>query len=138
MRAGACRSNNCDVYEGEYKAGVRHGRGKLVKKNDSIYEGEFKDGEYDGQGVAKFGTVKEKDGTEFFSLSSPVFEGDFRMVFAGDFKAGVPHGRCTARYPDGSVYEGEWVDGLFEGHGKHQFKDGRVNEGQFKGGKFCG
>ena len=39
-------------FEGEFKDGEYHGKGKLTFDNGDVYEGEFKDGEYHGMGKA--------------------------------------------------------------------------------------
>ena len=41
-------------------------------------------------------------------------DGTYRGVYNQD---GVPHGRGTMRFNDGSIYEGEWVSGVMEGQG---------------------
>ena len=43
-------SPNIDVYEGEYRNGKCHGRGKTIYANGDVYEGEFKDGKRNGRG----------------------------------------------------------------------------------------
>lgn len=50
-------------YVGEYKNGIREGKGKIINKNGSIaYDGEFKNNMPNGKGVAptKSGELKEK------------------------------------------------------------------------------
>ena len=41
-------------------------------------------------------------------------DGTYRGVYNQD---GVPHGRGTMRFNDGSIYEGEWNNGVMEGQG---------------------
>ena len=47
-------------YEGEYKNGLRDGKGLLIKFNGDIYEGDFKNNLPHGKGILKvFETKKE-------------------------------------------------------------------------------
>ena len=45
---------NGSVYEGEFKAGEKEGRGKYTNANGQIYEGERKAGEQEGRGKCAF------------------------------------------------------------------------------------
>jgi hypothetical protein len=42
------------VYEGEWKDGVRDGRGILMYANGNVYEGEWKDSVRDGRGILMY------------------------------------------------------------------------------------
>ena len=42
---------NGTKFEGEFKYGKRHGRGKLRNKNGSLYEGDFFNGLIHGEGT---------------------------------------------------------------------------------------
>ena len=43
--------SNGQIYEGNYKDGVKEGLGKLIYPNNKIYEGEFKNGKPQGEGT---------------------------------------------------------------------------------------
>lgn len=49
-------------------------------------------------------------------------DGRYRGVYNQD---GVPHGRGTMRFNDGSIYEGEWNNGVMEGQGECTYPDGK-------------
>ena len=57
------------------------------------------------------------------------------LQYAGDVENGVPRGRGTTKYPDGSVYEGDYENGKPHGRGTRKSADGRVYEGDFENGK---
>ncbi len=44
------------VYQGEFKDGMRHGKGKLTKMDGEVYEGDWVDGKKHGKGVLTSGT----------------------------------------------------------------------------------
>ena len=46
-------SHSGDVYDGEFKGGVKEGKGIYEYADGSIYDGEFKGGEKKGKGVYK-------------------------------------------------------------------------------------
>lgn len=76
------------TYEGEYRKGVRAGKGKFTHKDGSVKTGTFIDGQLMG-----FGKMEAEDGSSY--------EGEFinyRM-----------HGNGKARWGNGSTFEGYWV-----------------------------
>lgn len=55
--------------------------------------------------------------------------------YAGERKAGKPHGKGRMVEDDGSWYEGEWVHGVRHGQGKRMWPDGSMYDGQFEDGE---
>ena len=51
--AGTLKFTNGTVYEGEFRAGVRHGKGTLTFSSGEEYEGEWVDGVMSGHGVGR-------------------------------------------------------------------------------------
>ncbi|XP_019567620.2 MORN repeat-containing protein 1 isoform X7 [Rhinolophus sinicus] len=98
-------------YEGEWRGGKTHGRGKLLFKDGSYYEGEFVDGEIMGEGCRLW-----------------VSSGN---TYSGQFVLGEPQGHGTMKYKAGGCYEGEFSRGLREGHGYLVDQDGQVYQGSF-------
>jgi len=92
----------------------------LMKSIGERYEGECKKGLADGTGEAW--------GADHYR---------------GSFKKGLPHGKGTYEYADGSLYEGMWSKGLRHGAGKLTFRyngsdsiqDGLWTKDEFKGNK---
>ncbi|KOO27401.1 phosphatidylinositol-4-phosphate 5-kinase [Chrysochromulina tobinii] len=76
-----------DVYEGEWRAGKKEGRGTLWHANGDVYEGEFKAGNMEGHGTFRYAS------------------GD---VYDGEWKAGKKEGRGKYRFANGAEYVGTW------------------------------
>lgn len=99
-------------YKGDFKDGMRHGKGKLIFRNDAYYDGEWVNDKYEGYGEESLpgGNLLEgyyKDGR----LTSG------RVIFG-----------------DGREYEGEWSDDMPNGTGKMYFRDGHAEEGYWVNG----
>ena len=68
------------MYNGEWKDGKHHGKGKMTYANGDVYDGEWEDGK-----------MTYADG----------------VVYNGEWKDGKKHvGKMT--YANGDVYDGEW------------------------------
>ncbi len=78
---------NGDVYEGEFKDGVKEGKGKLIFFEGGIYDGDFKDDQASGKG----------------KLILPNGE-----VYEGDFRGGINSGRAKFTRTDDCWYDAIW------------------------------
>ncbi|KFO31772.1 MORN repeat-containing protein 1 [Fukomys damarensis] len=107
--------NSFFQYEGEWKGGKKHGRGKLLFKDGSYYEGDFVDGEITGQGC------------QHWACSG--------NTYSGQFVLGEPQGHGIITYRAGGRYEGELCCGLREGQGILVDPDGQVYQGSFHDNK---
>ena len=76
-----------DIYEGEFKDGKRHGKGKYTFKNGDIYEGEFKNGAKHGKG-------------KYTSANGTIYD--------GDWENGEKHGQGKCTSANGLIYKGEF------------------------------
>lgn len=104
-------------YDGQWRHGVKHGRGKLALPDGSTYEGDFIEGEIIGQGTRSW-----LDGSSY----------------EGGFQHGERHGKGSMRYRDGSVYEGDWVEQLRHGQGTWTTPQGRQYTGDWAQHRFHG
>ncbi|XP_005656040.1 MORN repeat-containing protein 1 isoform X2 [Sus scrofa] len=151
-------------YEGEWKGGKKHGRGKLLFKDGSYYEGEFAEGEITGEGCRHWalsgntytgqfvlgepqghGVMKYKAGGRYEGeLSHGMREGHGHLVDAdgqvywGSFHKNKQHGQGRMVFRNGDEYEGDWVQGQRQGHGVLRRADGSTYEGQWHRGVFSG
>eukprot|EP01087_Luapelamoeba_hula_P015554 TRINITY_DN4662_c0_g1_i5.p1 TRINITY_DN4662_c0_g1~~TRINITY_DN4662_c0_g1_i5.p1 ORF type:complete len:443 (+),score=76.99 TRINITY_DN4662_c0_g1_i5:44-1372(+) len=128
-------------YEGGWKNGKQHGRGKYVWNSGSTYDGYWKTGKFDGMGTytwpsgaAYMGTwtkgKKNGQGT-FIWANGTKYEG----AFVDDKKNGI--GEYVSG-TDGTRYFGEYVNEQMEGWGTYLFPDGARFVGQFKNNNFDG
>ena len=83
---------NGDVYVGEFRDGLRNGRGTYTHANGAVYVGEFRDGYLNGQGTLTFP------------------DGD---VYVGEFRDGQRNGQGAYTFADGRVDNGIWNNGEF-------------------------
>ncbi|XP_006934290.4 MORN repeat-containing protein 1 isoform X1 [Felis catus] len=151
-------------YEGEWKGGKKHGRGKLLFKDGGYYEGEFTDGEITGEGCRIWassgntysgqfvlgepqgrGVMKYKAGGCYEGeLSHGMREGYGRLVdrdgqaYWGWFHDNQRHGQGHMVFRNGDEYEGDWVRDQRQGHGVLRCADGSTYEGQWHGDVFSG
>jgi len=106
-RGGVCK------YEGQYKNGFFHGKGKFMAPDGRIYEGEFLHGKQNGHG---------------FAIMLSQYElGDKERMHIGK------HGSLYRAIK----YIGSWKNGLFHGCGKLIYLDGSEIGGIFSSGHLC-
>ena len=124
-------------YEGQFKNGVRHGKGTMIYKNGYKYEGEWVNGLREGHGKYFIDNPDKKD----------TFEGEFKKgkaegkgvanycngdKYEGDYKNWNKDGKGIYYYFNGDKYEGDFKDDQAEGRGKYFYKCGDKYEGDFK------
>ncbi len=85
--------DNGDVYEGGFKDGLKHGKGKLVTRNNRSYVGDWERDKPHGFGINTFPNGK---------------------IYSGNFSKGKPVGDGQWTYSDGRTYHGTWVNGEFK------------------------
>jgi hypothetical protein len=123
-------------YTGEFKDGVRHGKGVMLLPGGRKIVGTWSENEI------REGTYTEPDGT--------VYEGQWEFrerngrgtltfpdgrKYVGDFKSGQRHGQGTMTWPDGRVYVGDFEHGARTGQGTMTYPDGRTERGEFEDGE---
>lgn len=102
------------TYDGEYRAGRRHGLGMMRYPDGSTYEGLWKDDVREGRGTLVYAN------------------GD---TYTGRFSAGKPNGHGAYQFASPKSYLlGKWVDGEFI-RGRWAKTDGSAYYGQFKNGQ---
>lgn len=78
------------TYEGEYKNGIREGKGKFSHQDGTITSGTFINGQLIG-----YGTRTDDDGNKY----------------EGEFLNYRQHGQGNKHYANGAVFDGFWVSG---------------------------
>ena len=150
--------NKAVTYYGQYKNGMRHGRGRLVWNDGTVnegywsedklngvgkryqdgpegfsYEGEFKDGLYHGKGTF----VDRNDDIEYlgeFAFHRRSGKGKLKsldFVYEGEFKNNLKHGFGKIDFNGNRWYEGEWKNDKMDGKGEFHWKDGRYYKGAY-------
>ncbi|KAG5674313.1 hypothetical protein PVAND_004290 [Polypedilum vanderplanki] len=97
---------NRDQYEGEYRRGLRNGRGCYMYKSGAYYNGEWKKGFKDGHGKFNY-----PDGSEY----------------CGEWKRNKRHGFGKYTYRNGDVYEGSWKENVKHGMGLFSYHETPVS-----------
>ncbi|XP_015425175.1 PREDICTED: MORN repeat-containing protein 1 [Myotis davidii] len=107
-------------YEGEWKGGKTHGRGKLLFKDGSYYQGEFADGEIMGQGCrhwAATGEPRDPGHGRLVDQDGHVYCGSFHnnkrhgRGHMGQWHSDVRSGLGSLAHCSGLVYRGMWING---------------------------
>ena len=114
---GRMKSEDGEVYEGEWVEDKREGHGTCELANGAVYVGEFKKGKRDGRG-----TYYCNNGDKYI----------------GDYKKDLRDGQGTYLLKNGDRYVGQYQAGKREGVGTFYWKDGCVDVGTFVEGKDCG
>ncbi|CAH1445187.1 unnamed protein product [Lactuca virosa] len=129
-----------DVYYGNVKGMIPHGRGKYTWSDGTVYEGSWKKGKMTGGGRITWtsGTTYEGefcggylDG--FGTLTNP--DGS---TYIGSWRMNIQHGLGRKQYSNSDVYDGSWKEGVREGSGKYGWCNGDMYIGNWKGGLMCG
>lgn len=100
-----------DVFEGEIKGIVRHGKGTITyKQTGEVYSGDFVDDKLTG-----YAECTSPDGSSY----------------KGEVLDGKKHGVGKHVYPDGSYYYGEFADNKRNGGGEQHYADDSYYYGTF-------
>jgi hypothetical protein len=88
-----------------FKKGQIHGKGKIKYKNGDIYEGDFKQGIKEGEGIYRFKPGLRVYTGQFKSdtitgLGRMEFE-DKKMIYEGEFLAGMMQGKGKMNFSNG-------------------------------------
>lgn len=120
-----------NTYEGEFRQGLMHGRGKYTWVNENVtYEGDFRDNEITGKGKYTWFDLKlvllaidhidvpTKMINFAFVLTFERFPGR-PATYEGDVFQGRRHGKGVFKSGRTSMmYSGDWADGKRNGKGK--------------------
>jgi hypothetical protein len=98
-------------YEGEFKYGLKHGKGTRIYSNGNKYVGDFAEDSITGTGMMEY------------------VNGD---VYIGGWLDGLYSGRGSIKYNYGDRYEGDFIKGYYYGEGTYYFADGGQYSGEYK------
>jgi hypothetical protein len=121
------------TYNGDFKNGVKQGRGAYEWPNGDKFEGDFADDRPNGRGVWQFASGDRYEG----DIVKGAIVGKGVMVtrngdrILGTFIDGKPEGRVSYMFASGDKYEGEMTAGRMNGKGVYSSKDGNRTEATF-------
>ncbi|CBZ54564.1 conserved hypothetical protein [Neospora caninum Liverpool] len=120
------------VYEGQWKAGVRHGTGHMEWTNlNTQYAGEWNEGLPHGWGVQAWTQGNSAESSA--ESDEDVAESQLRLNrYEGQFKNGVREGFGLFWYANGSRYEGCWRNNKKHGRAHYVNEAGCVHEALFE------
>lgn len=122
-----------DLYAGQWIGAVKHGHGRLVRKDIGSYVGQFVQGQVKGQGRLEMDSGDSYDG----QWQNGTMHGLGKYTYSngssheGQFVQGGKHGFGQENLADSSKFEGQFIDGRRHGRGKYSSVDGSTFEGQF-------
>ena len=108
---------NGNIYEGEMKDAIPHGKGKIIFSNGDSYKGDFQVG--DMTGVGKF-----------------IFAD--KTIYLGGIKNGVFNGQGKLKWNNGTEYSGNFMDSTLNGKGRISIQGEEKYEGNFEKNEFHG
>lgn len=111
---GVCESAKNEIYNGQWRNGLKWGKGENWTKDGIYYIGSFEKGLREGHGRMVF-----RDGS----------------MYQGQWKADKRCGKGCFYHWGGSRYEGDWKDDTSHGRGKEYMMNGDVFEGEYKIGQ---
>lgn len=145
-------------YLGEWRADLRHGKGRMEWTSGAVYEGQFREDQrhfvtgtmqfpngdrYEGAWVHNLmhghGTYTTADNYQFKGLflhGHISAEGTLLcpngVRYEGEVRDLKPTGEGRMHYPNGNVYEGEVVRGVRMGEGRLEYENGDWYRGEWR------
>jgi hypothetical protein len=131
---GPYELENSAVYIGQWRNGLRHGRGKQIWNDGSVYEGYWKNNMASGKGrlIHADGDVFEGDWSNDKAHGKGKYTHLDGAIYEGDWIADKQNGQGVETWTDGARYEGQYRDGKKEGFGRFTWADGSRYEGEFR------
>ncbi|XP_038681946.1 phosphatidylinositol 4-phosphate 5-kinase 7-like isoform X2 [Tripterygium wilfordii] len=132
--------SNGDVYGGNFKGALPHGKGKYTWSDGTFYEGDWDEGKMTGQGWITWssGAKYEGDFSGGYLHGSGTFIGCNGSEHRGAWRMNIQNGFGRKQYSNSDIYEGSWKEGLHEGCGRYIWNSGNTYIGNWKGGRMCG
>lgn len=132
--------SNGDQYDGEFLAGLMHGKGTFISTYSGTYKGDYVRGRMEGRGLFTYPDGSHYEG----ELAGNQFHGKGRLVYPGgnsyqgDFENNKMHGSGKWKFADKSIYIGQVSHGVIQGKGELQRATGEKYTGDFVAGKMHG
>lgn len=132
---GKYEFKNGDIYIGEWKSKIIHGKGKYITSNGDFYQGYFVKGRKHGDGTQTYSNGNLYSGTwandEMNGFGKYSYDEKTQM-YHGNFRNSLRHGAGIFYYGSGDLYDGSWSNDCRHGSGKLLYKDGSVYNGNWR------
>ncbi|XP_015580936.1 phosphatidylinositol 4-phosphate 5-kinase 8 isoform X2 [Ricinus communis] len=132
--------SNGDIYIGEFKGVLPHGKGKYKWTDGTVYEGDWDEGKMTGKGqiIWSSGAKYEGDFSGGHLHGFGTLIGPDGSNYRGAWRMNIQHGLGRKQYSNLDTYEGSWKEGVHEGSGRYCWNSGNTFIGNWKGGKVSG
>ncbi|GFP99191.1 phosphatidylinositol 4-phosphate 5-kinase 8, partial [Phtheirospermum japonicum] len=132
--------SNGDIYLGDFKLTIPHGKGKYKWSDGTIYDGDWEDGKMTGKGKILWPSQTTYDGdfSAGYLHGFGTYIGSDGSIYRGSWKMSSQHGIGRKQYPNSDVYDGCWREGAREGSGRYGWSNGNMYIGNWKNGKMSG
>ncbi|EWS75349.1 MORN motif protein (macronuclear) [Tetrahymena thermophila SB210] len=126
--------DNYACYYGQWKNGMKWGRGKQVWSDGSMYEGYWSNDMASGRGrlIHGDGDVYEGQWQEDKADGDGVYIHRDGASYTGQWVQDKQHGIGIEKWIDGASYEGQYFQGMKHGEGIFLWADGSQYHGSFK------
>ncbi|KAK6943896.1 Phosphatidylinositol-4-phosphate 5-kinase, core [Dillenia turbinata] len=140
FRVGELLLPNGEYYSGSLLGNMPEGSGKYVWSDGCLYEGEWRRGMRQGKGKIQFpsGAFCEGEFSGGYIHGTGTYVSPDKTTYIGRWRLNLKHGLGYQTYPNGDVFEGSWIQGTPEGPGKYTWANGNVYFGNMKGGRMSG
>ncbi|KAF5186177.1 Phosphatidylinositol 4-phosphate 5-kinase [Thalictrum thalictroides] len=131
---------NGDLYVGNFKGLLPHGKGKYTWTDGATYDGEWDEGTMSGSGRFCWisGATYEGEVSGGYLHGFGTFIGLDGSIYRGTWRMNIQHGLGKKQYCNLDTYEGSWKEGVKEGSGRYDWSAGDTYIGNWKAGNMCG
>uniref|UniRef100_A0A1J3I8U3 Phosphatidylinositol 4-phosphate 5-kinase n=1 Tax=Noccaea caerulescens TaxID=107243 RepID=A0A1J3I8U3_NOCCA len=139
-RPGEREFSNGDVYCGQLRGTLPHGKGKYEWSDGIVYEGDWEEGKISGKGklIWSSGAKYEGDFSGGYLHGYGTMTSPDGSVYSGAWRMNVRHGLGRREYCNSDAYDGSWKEGLQDGSGSYTWNNGNRFIGNWKKGKMSG
>lgn len=127
--------SNGDEYIGNFRNEMANGIGRMLYKNGAEYIGEWTNSRKNGYGFYQWETGEVYIG-EFkrgkFNGRGICYASDGQIMYDGTWKNNQIHGKGRFFWGDGRRYEGDFIEGRKHGEGTFYFEDDVIYEGTWE------
>lgn len=132
---------NGALYRGEWRNGIKHGKGWIRFNDGSLYEGDWLEGKRTGKGVLRWSKKEIYSGG--FRDNELDGQGEYTYAsgnqYSGGWDMGVRQGKGSFKWANGDSYIGDWDKDKRTGYGRINYaKPVEWYEGQFVNGELSG